>query len=397
LSQNSTLSGIATASATFDANDHLSTETYDNNGNTIVSGARSFVYDFRNHLESMNDGAVTMVYDGDGRRVAKTVGGVTTRYLVDDLNPTHLPQVVEEVVNGTVQRTYTYGLQRINEDQTLNGVWTPSFYGYDGFGSVRQLTDSTGTVTDTYSYDAWGNSFGSTGSTPNVYLYRGEQYDSDLQLYYLRARYFNPLTGRFISRDLILPRNNCNQHRYLYACSDPIGRIDPSGLANLATYGMLVRTLVIGGLGAGGAEEAGVEVEALEDYGVVELERAAGILAELSAKVGYWVQWRITIATGLVSPGKMGPFVRYIAISTEKVAEAGEEAAAATELQTAISQLGRAANEIFLPWVEGAHAEVQVAKAAAPWALRLALAASRPVCPACESVVDPVFMVWGPQ
>ena len=48
----------------------------------------------------MNDGAVTIVYDGDGRRVGKTVGGVTTRYLVDDRNPTHLPQVVEEIVNG---------------------------------------------------------------------------------------------------------------------------------------------------------------------------------------------------------------------------------------------------------------------------------------------------------
>ena len=40
-----------------------------------------------------------------------------------------------------------------------------------------------------------------TGSTPNVYLYRGEQYDPDLNLYYLRARYFNPLTGRFLTRD----------------------------------------------------------------------------------------------------------------------------------------------------------------------------------------------------
>jgi len=50
-----------------------------------------------------------MVYDGDGNRAAKTMGGVTTRYLVDDLNPTGYAQVVEEVVGGTAQRTYTYG------------------------------------------------------------------------------------------------------------------------------------------------------------------------------------------------------------------------------------------------------------------------------------------------
>ena len=65
-----------------------------------------------------------MIYDGDGNRVAKTVNGVTTKYLVeDDVNPTGFPQVFEE----TVQRrrssaTYTYGLQRISENQIMNNV-----------------------------------------------------------------------------------------------------------------------------------------------------------------------------------------------------------------------------------------------------------------------------------
>ena len=63
-----------------------------------------------------------------------------------------------------------------------------SFYGYDGGGTVRFLTDTSGTVTDTYDYDAWGNVVNSTGSTPNAYFYSGEQYDSDLSLYYFRAR-----------------------------------------------------------------------------------------------------------------------------------------------------------------------------------------------------------------
>jgi hypothetical protein len=56
----------------------------------------------------MNGGAVTLLYDGDGNRVAKTVNGITTRYLVeDDVNPTGYPQVVEERVSGTVERQYT--------------------------------------------------------------------------------------------------------------------------------------------------------------------------------------------------------------------------------------------------------------------------------------------------
>jgi YD repeat-containing protein len=88
------------------------------------------------------------------------VNGVTTQYLVeDDVNPTGLPQVVEETVNGTVTRSYTYGLERISEAQPINGAWTPSFYEYDGAGSVRQLTNLAAnvTVTDTYEYDAFGN------------------------------------------------------------------------------------------------------------------------------------------------------------------------------------------------------------------------------------------------
>ncbi len=65
---------------------------------------------------------------------------------------------------------------------------------------------SAGAVTDSYEYDAFGNKVNSTGSTPNNYLYRGEQWDSDLGLYYLRARYYNPLTGRFMSRENLSQR-----------------------------------------------------------------------------------------------------------------------------------------------------------------------------------------------
>ena len=96
------------------------------------------------------------VYDGDGNRVKEAAGGVATNYLVDTLNPTGLPQVLDETVNGAVTRTYAYGLQRISENQLISGTWTPSFYGYDGHGNVRFLTNSAGTVTDTYQYDAFG-------------------------------------------------------------------------------------------------------------------------------------------------------------------------------------------------------------------------------------------------
>ena len=179
----------------------------------------------------MNNGSVTIVYDGDGNRVAKTAYGITTHYLVDNLNPTGYAQVVDEVVSSVVERMYTYGRQRISQNQVDAGVWTPSFYGYDGGGTVRFLANAAGTVIDTEDYDAWGNEINSTGSTPNLYLYRGEQYDGDLGLYCLRARYFNPTTGRFVTRDpasgsLTTP---ASLQKYFYAGANPENRIDPSG------------------------------------------------------------------------------------------------------------------------------------------------------------------------
>ena len=201
-SVNSGITGLSPVGGTFDADDELTSEGYaDQNGNVTSSGGKTFTYDSLNEMVSMaNPGSgttVALVYDGDGNRVAKSVqsNGATTStlYLVDDLNPTGYPQVVEELNgSGVATRTYTYGLQRISEYQQVSNVWTPSFYQYDGGGNVRQLTNSTGTVTDTYEYDAFGNALVTTGSTPNNYLYRGEQYDSDLGLYYLRARYYNP-------------------------------------------------------------------------------------------------------------------------------------------------------------------------------------------------------------
>ena len=241
-SSTSTLSGVSPESFTYSTDDELTTDSYDNNGNTTHSGVNSYNYDSQNHLISMN-GTVAMLYDGDGNRVAKTVNNVTTRYLVDDLNPTGYPQVVEELVNNTVQRQYTYGLERISENQFVNSTWTPSFYGQDGSGSVRQLTNAADGVTDTYDYDAFGNKVNSTGTTPNNYLYRGEQYDSDLGLYYLRARYYNPVTGRFLNVD---PMAGQGQRRYEYAAADPVNGKDPSGNFVLESYWPLHAPLLVG-------------------------------------------------------------------------------------------------------------------------------------------------------
>jgi RHS repeat-associated protein len=234
------ISGLSPVGGSFNPDDQLSAESYDQDGNVTATGGKTFTYNSQNQLITMGS-TVSLIYDGDGNRVAKSVSGTITRYLVDDLNPTGYPQVVEELnSSGVVQRQYSYGLQRINERQIISSTWTPSFYAYDGMGTVRQLTNISGAVTDTYEYDAFGNEFTVSGGsgTPNEFLYRGEQYDPDLGLDYLRARYYNPITGRFISRDpddpdLIdeygNPTDPKELHKYLYAIGDPVNMTDPSG------------------------------------------------------------------------------------------------------------------------------------------------------------------------
>lgn len=216
----------------YDANDRFTAgDTYDNDGNTVSSGGVANVYDFENHL--IQQGGVGIKYDGDGNRVFKTVAGVTTSYLLDDRSPTGYVQVLDEVQGGSITRSYVYGLELIEQGRinTTTLRQSTSYDLYDGHGSVRALTDLTGAVTDTYDYDAFGNIVHSTGTTPNNYLYSGEQYDPDLHLYYNRARYLNTTTGRFLTMDHYEGdiQSPLSLHKYLYAGSDPANHNDPSG------------------------------------------------------------------------------------------------------------------------------------------------------------------------
>jgi RHS repeat-associated protein len=123
------------------------------------------------------------------------------------------------------------GTHQVSGRSWRETVLGPTVYGYDGHGSVRQLTNSTGAVTDTYDYDAFGNLINSTGSTPNVYLFAGEAYDSALGLYYNRARYLNSTTGRFWSMDTYEgdAETPLSLHKYIYTNADPVDGTDPSG------------------------------------------------------------------------------------------------------------------------------------------------------------------------
>jgi RHS repeat-associated protein len=205
LSSTSTLAGVTGQTNSFDPDDRLNSDNYDSNGNTTAATVNGLgtvdFYDFENHLLDRNAGQVLVAYDCDGNRVAKTVGTNTTTFLVDENNPTGYAQVLEEKVNGALARTYAYGTGILSEGQFSGGAWKTSYYAFDGHGSVRFLSDATGAATDFYAYDAFGNLISKSGATSNAYLYCGEQLDSDLGMYDLRARYMEPGRGRFWTQD----------------------------------------------------------------------------------------------------------------------------------------------------------------------------------------------------
>ncbi len=239
----------------------------------MAAGGVTYTYDFLNSLTSAT-GGITLVYDGDGNRVQETAGGTTTQYLVDDNNPSGYPQVVEEISGGAVQRTYTYGRALISQTQ-VSGTPTTRFYGDDGLGSVRLLTDASGTKTDSYDYDAFGNVIASTGTTPNNYRFTGEQSDPNLGLYYLRARYYNAGVGRFWTRDTaeINPDDPRELNRYVYVANNPVNDIDPTG-TNTVETGLLY------------SENSGrqAQIEALGDEAIIAETRVEGNAYATQAK-----------------------------------------------------------------------------------------------------------------
>ncbi|MBZ5558675.1 MAG: PASTA domain-containing protein [Acidobacteriia bacterium] len=228
----------STTNYTYDIADRLTSEdgvsdTWDANGNLLTrtdsGNTTQYEYDFENRLIRMTapGGAVTEYsYDVDGNRVEKRDAGATVRYLVDTNRS--LAQVLAEYTPaGTLLTSYVYANDLIS--MTRGGQTL--FYHADGGGSTRLLTTLAGAVSDTYDYDAFGNLLSHTGPTDTPFLFNGQQYDATLGLYYLRARYYQPTTGRFTAQDPSdgNPLTPITLHKYLYAGCDPVNKSDPSG------------------------------------------------------------------------------------------------------------------------------------------------------------------------
>jgi RHS repeat-associated protein len=199
------------------------TYSYDNRGNrttfTPNGGATvTYTYDQANRLTAVSGPtAASYAYNGDGLRTAKTVSGTTKQFTWS--HGGGLPMVLNDGTNA-----YVYGPDGVPLEHVNAG--NPTYYHHDQLGSTRSLTDASGNVTGTATYNPYGTLNAHTG-TLSPLGYAGQYTDAETGLQYLRARYYDPTTTQFLTRDPIAATTRSN---YAYVNGNPTNATDPSGL-----------------------------------------------------------------------------------------------------------------------------------------------------------------------
>ena len=195
---------------------------YDSQGNrTSITpsgkAATTLTYDQANRLTAYSTTA-TYAYNGDGLRMSKAVSGTATAFTWDQSGT--LPLMIQD---GSDYYIYGPGGQAIEK---ISGT-TVTYLQADQQGSTRLLTDATGKVVGTYTYGSYGNVTSHTGTASTPLQYDGQYTDAETGYQYLRARYYDPLTGQFLTND---PLKSAQSGLYSYANDDPLDNLDPSGL-----------------------------------------------------------------------------------------------------------------------------------------------------------------------
>jgi RHS repeat-associated protein len=223
------------ASYAYDAADQLlsagiTTYGWDARGNQVqetTSGLSSiYGYDHENRLVSGSyaDGTgVSYSYYPDGRVYSRTDrAGQITHFYYDGPN-----LLLETDSGGSTVARYTNGLHL---DSWLAMERGGQNYGYlhDGLNSITGLTDGSGALAASYQYDAYGSIRSQTGGVPNPFRFTGRYWDDDASLYQYRARWYDPSTGRFLSRDPLGPIHV--RQMYAYVRNNPASNVDPLGL-----------------------------------------------------------------------------------------------------------------------------------------------------------------------
>jgi RHS repeat-associated protein len=199
------------------------TYSYDDNGNMIYDGTRYMSWDYDNLPVSISlSGGVenTYVYDGSGARVKKVGAAGTTVYI---------GQLYE--LSGGVPVKYIFANgKRVAVKTTEAAPLDVRYYHQDHLGSTSVVTLSNGTVYEENFYKPFGEDLGGSGSGSS-HRFTGQELDFETGLYNYGARYYNPVLGKFISADTIVPYpgNPQTLNRYGYCGNNPVLYVDPSG------------------------------------------------------------------------------------------------------------------------------------------------------------------------
>lgn len=215
---------------TYDAADQLrtgpsATFTYDTLGQRIASTqagvGTNYTYGQAGRLTSATGSApTTYTYDADNLRATKTSGVTTARYTW-----TASGGLAQLLSDGSA--SYIYGPDAIALEQ-IDSAGTVSYIHHDQLGSTRLLTNAAGNTVAKFTYDPYGTLAASTGSAHTPLGYAGQYTDPETGLIYLRARYYDPSTAQFLTRD---PLAALTRQPYGYASNNPLNTTDPSGLA----------------------------------------------------------------------------------------------------------------------------------------------------------------------
>jgi RHS repeat-associated protein len=213
------------------------TYTWDDNGNLVNDGTKSYTYNQANQLTNISGAGLTWSasYNGEGARVRQVSNGTVTTYTLDLATPLVQVLMMQDAGGKTV---YLYGVMRIGEQQP--GGWV--YHLSDALGSVRQLADGSGNVVLARGYSPYGEPLWMNGTASSRYAFTGEDYDPTVGLVFLRARYMQPTLGIFLARDPLngVPVRPRSFHPYSYAEGNVINATDPMGLCTRCRRGSVV-------------------------------------------------------------------------------------------------------------------------------------------------------------
>ena len=200
--------------------DRMYRYTYDRQGNMLSDGDNTYQYDGMNRLKEINTKAGDIQknhYDGEGLRAELEENGKLVSFIYDD------GKIVTEGTDTNLIR-YIRGYDLISSDSTA--AKTYYHYASDELGSITHITDEEGNILNRYEYDAFGNFTVKEETIPNRFAFTGEQYDPVTSQYYLRARFYNPVIGRFLNEDTYY---GDGLNLYTYCQNNPVEYVDPSG------------------------------------------------------------------------------------------------------------------------------------------------------------------------